>query len=183
MEDIPEQMSDWERELVGMREGKDQMFASAESPIPPGERQNFAGLRYYAPDSAYRVDARFEKFEEQDPVMIGTSTGETREMIRAGRVHFIIKGDSLQLIAYQHIPSHGSLFLPFGDETNSIETYAGGRYIDIPTESVAESLQIDFNKAYNPYCAYSEEWSCPLVPRENYLPVPIQAGEKSYARE
>ncbi len=174
-------MSDWEEVLVGEREAKDRFFSEADSPLAEEDRISFKGLAYFPPDESYRVMSRFEPFVDPDTVVLGTTTGEARKMIRAGLLHFVLRGDSLKLTAYQSVPSHESLFVPFGDETNSVETYAGGRYIDIPEEEMGGTLYLDFNKAYNPYCAYNEGWSCPLVPRENYLPVPVQAGEKAYA--
>lgn len=176
------QFSGWQERIVEGRVEKDRMFAGKDSPLPEEKRSGFSGLSYYSPDISYRVDVRFERFEEKESVTIGTSTGEARKMSRVGRLHFVIGDDSLQLTAFESVPPHGSLFIPFGDESNSIQTYAGGRYIDLPVDLLESTSQLDFNEAYNPYCAYSEDWSCPLVPRENYLPVPIQAGEKAYAK-
>ncbi|MGE3801981.1 MAG: DUF1684 domain-containing protein [Candidatus Kapaibacterium sp.] len=176
------EFSAWQERIIEGREEKDRMFAGKDSPLPEEMRSGFSGLSYYPPDITYRVDVRFERFEEKEEVTIGTSTGKARQMSRVGRLHFVIGNDSLQLTAFESVPPHGSLFIPFGDESNSIQTYAGGRYIDLSVDLLESTSQLDFNEAYNPYCAYSEAWSCPLVPRENYLPVPIQAGEKAYAK-
>ena len=170
----------WEKELEKVREEKDRMFTGEESPLSAKEQGHFSGLAYFPPDSSYRVRIRFEEFEQPDTIIMGTTTGEARVMVRAGLLHFTLAEKPLKLTAFRSIPSHGSLFLPFGDETNGNQTYEGGRYIDLNEETVEADSLLDFNNAYNPYCAYNEGWSCPIVPRENFLPISILAGEKVY---
>ncbi len=107
-----------------------------------------------------------------------TSTGDEALFFRFGRIHFLVNGTQQTLTLYE-APGHGELFLPFGDATNGRETYGGGRYLEVyPVEN--GKYQVDFNLAYNPYCAYSDAWSCPIPPAENRLSVKIEAGEKKY---
>jgi len=114
--------------------------------------------------------------------MIATSTGTRQAYMRYGAFTFEIEGRSLKLIVYKSAEDHPysrSLFIPFSDETSGRETYAAGRYLDLE-EQGGDDYELDFNMAYNPYCAYSEEYTCPLPPAENKLSVRILAGEKNY---
>jgi uncharacterized protein (DUF1684 family) len=113
--------------------------------------------------------------------MMATSTGTRQAYLRSGAFTFEIEGRSLKLIVYKSTedPYARSLFIPFSDETSGRETYAAGRYLDIE-EQAGDDYELDFNMAYNPYCAYSEEYTCPIPPVENKLPVKILAGEKNY---
>lgn len=117
-----------------------------------------------------------------------TNTTRTPEYVKYGELHFDLQGRRFLLNIYQNIELiktegyEDYLFLPFSDETNGVETYGGGRYIDAAIPE-GDSLTIDFNKAYNPYCAYNEKYSCPIVPRQNYLNTRIEAGVKMFKKE
>ncbi|KKN22254.1 hypothetical protein LCGC14_0917080 [marine sediment metagenome] len=159
-----------------------------ESPLPDRYRKNFETLDFFAPDTTYVVDAKFVRTPESLPFLMPTTTDRTSKEVVYGIVHFELNGKQRQLEVYQNeelMKKEGYLdylFLPFTDETNDTETYAGGRYIDlrIPDSDV---IRIDFNKAYNPYCAYNKKYSCPIVPGVNALDTEVRAGVKAFAPE
>ncbi len=168
-------------ELEAERAAKDAFFRShPASPIPPEERQHFASLEYYPPNPALRFVVRLERIEPPEPLSIPTSTGDEEHYERIGYVSFEVEGQPVRLAVYRSV-ANGSLFIPFRDATSGTETYGGGRYLE-PIPLGDDKLLLDFNRAYNPYCAYSDEWSCPLPPPENWLKVPIRAGEKAYRK-
>lgn len=168
------------------REEKDIEFAdSLSSPFTPEERAHFHGFHYFDPDPAFVIPASFKVDTTSAVFKMPTTTNRTPEYRIYGYLDFIIAGSNCRLTAYQNMafiehPEYGGLlFVPFTDETNGLQSYGAGRYIDIPIPN-ADTLMLDFNTAYNPYCAYAERWSCPLVPFENHLDLRITAGEKKY---
>jgi uncharacterized protein (DUF1684 family) len=182
-----------ERALADFRAQRDTLFRThPQSPIPPADRPAFTGLRYFAPDPRYRFRSRLEPTAEGDLVEIetGGEDGVIRYR-RAGSVSFTLDGAACRLTAFSLVGYGGGFFLPFRDATSGKETYGGGRYLfdtikntdglalDLTAGSPA--ITIDFNFAYNPSCAYDARWACPLAPRENWLPVPVRAGEKLFA--
>lgn len=144
---------------------------------PIEDRQNFTGLNYYPPDPAFRYTLLLHRAEPV-PITFQTSTGDERVYYRVGTVEFEVDGQPAQLAIYKS-EDYDELFLPFRDATSGTETYGAGRYLE-PVELANGELLVDFNLAYNPYCAYSDNFSCPLPPVENWLKVPIRAGEKNY---
>lgn len=177
----------WESKQI--RHQKDQFFAtSPDAPIPPGERGQFQGLRYFEPDLSYRVEAELSYFDDQEEVQLGTTSGRLRRYYRSGEARFRLEGQDCRLTFYKPItppdydgPEITSLFLPFRDATTGQESYGAGRYLEVEEESADNGrLVIDFNLAYSPWCAYNELYSCVLPPEENRLPVPVRAGERSY---
>lgn len=162
------------------REQKDQYFrANPYSPIAIEKRVNFTGLNYYPVDVAMRLTLPLERAAEPAPLTIQTNTGEERPFRRIGTVTFEVEGQPATLAIYQG-QDHDDLFVPFRDATSGGETYGAGRYLE-PEELADGNILLDFNAAYNPFCAYSDDFSCPLPPAENHLTVPIRAGEKSYS--
>lgn len=160
---------------------------SANSPLTPEQKKEFEGLRFYPIDTTWEVEAAWEQIPDALPVMLETNTSEIPPESGGQRpyllLHFEREGQQFELTAYQLLDPMGfpeadtPLFLPFGDETNGISTYDGGRYLDIPyPEPGATYLSIDFNRAYHPYCAYNPKYVCPLVPTENVLSGPVRAG-------
>ncbi|MEM6261051.1 MAG: DUF1684 domain-containing protein [Bacteroidota bacterium] len=143
----------------------------------------FPGLVFFPGDTAYRVAATLVPSQDTLPFLIPTSNPERpKEFVRYGYLEFELHGDSLRLAVYR-LRRNGkvfgtSLFLPFNDATNGSTTYGGGRYLDLPLPKPGELVTIDFNRAYHPYCAYSDGWSCPIPPAENRLEVAVEAGEK-----
>jgi uncharacterized protein len=172
----------FEQEIISLRADKDSFLRNdMDSPIPPSERSNFKGLKYFPPDEGYRVASKLERFDTPKPTFIATSTGTRQSYLRYGAFIFHIQGKNLKLFVYKSAEdAHAhSLFVPFSDESSAHETYAAGRYLDLE-EQGGEDYELDFNMAYNPYCAYSEDYTCPIPPAENKLPVKILAGEKNY---
>ena len=172
----------FEQELLSLRVDKDSFLGNdIDSPIPLSERSNFKGLKYFPPDERFRFTSKLERFDRPKPIMIATSTGTRQAYLRYGAFIFEIEGRTLKLIAYKSAedPHARSLFVPFSDQTSGRETYAAGRYLDLE-EQGGDDYELDFNMAYNPYCAYNEEYTCPVPPVENKLPVRILAGEKNY---
>ncbi|WP_254768613.1 DUF1684 domain-containing protein [Salinilacihabitans rarus] len=178
-------MSDqWRARLLEARERKDEYFGgNPHSPIPDDERDSFDGLDYFEPDERYRFELPLSEHEEKETVVVGTSTGTEREYVRWGEFRFDLDGEELSLQAYKGDPDEERLWVPFRDATSGEETYGAGRYLDLePDSHRTESGEwlLDFNEAYNPTCAYSDVYECPLPPTENWLDVPVEAGEKRY---
>lgn len=172
-----EQQSFYIDTIEADRAEKDRFFRS--SPYSPIEdRVSFSGLDYYPPDPALRFKLTLEEAEQVEELTIQTNTDDEQLYHRIGTVAFEVEGQAAQLAIYQS-PDHEGLFLPFRDATSGQETYGAGRYLE-PVELGGGKLLVDFNLAYNPFCAYSEHYSCPLPPLENWLNVPIRAGEKAY---
>jgi uncharacterized protein (DUF1684 family) len=172
----------FEQEVLSLRVDKDSFLRNdMDSPIPLVARSSFKGLNYFPPDQAYSVSSKLERFDKPKPVVMATSTGTRQAYVRYGTLTFEIKGTNLKLVVYKSAedPYSRSLFAPFSDATSGKETYASGRYLDLE-EQGGNDYELDFNMAYNPYCAYSEEYTCPIPPAENKLPVKILAGEKNY---
>lgn len=112
--------------------------------------------------------------------------GSNQQYFRFARLTFELKGDDFELYAYRNVDpsqkgSNNPLFIPFYDKSNGKSTYGGGRYLDVKMDNVDDSLVLDFNKAYNPYCAYNDQFACPVPPEENRLNVSITAGEKDFS--
>jgi uncharacterized protein len=175
-------MDRFEQDLTELRQEKDRFFKSdPDSPIPPEHRVAFKGLNYYPPERSYKVPTRLERFDKPEPIFITTSTGSRQSYIKYGMFEFEIKGTSLRLIVYKSAedPFARSLFVPFSDETSGSETYGSGRYLDLE-EQGGDDYELDFNMAYNPYCAYNHQYTCPIPPKQNRLPIKILAGERKY---
>jgi len=167
--------------IAAQRAAKDQFFvASAESPIPADLRQEFLPLSYFPIDESYLAAAMLTASERAPAMEMPTSTGQRRLMRRAGTLKFSLKNTPLELTAFveAEAPDMNRLFVPFGDLTNGTETYAAGRYIDLD-RSPSGLYEVDFNRAYHPYCFYNPTYDCPYPPSENRLQLPIRAGERS----
>jgi hypothetical protein len=158
---------------------------SLKSPLTNEDRLQFEGLDFFPIDEKYIIKAKFVKLKRQKPFEMPTTTERKPNYIKFGELHFDMDSKKLVLTVYKNIDLSKRkgfkdyLFLPFLDETNGIETYGGGRYLDMKTPKSKE-VTIDFNKAYNPYCAYNDKYSCPIVPLENELTVEIKAGVKKF---
>ncbi len=173
--------------VSGIQKERDQkdieMLTGEKSPIPDEEKATFKKLNYYEPNPEYRIEANFKRFDQATRFLMKTTTERLPEYSLYGVMNFKLKGKEYTLNVYQNIelakkPGFEKyLFLPFNDETNGIETYGGGRFLDL-SETGEDAFVIDFNLAYNPYCAYNHKYSCPIPPSENNLEVMIKAGEK-----
>ena len=164
-------------ELELMRKEKDAFFRdSHHSPLLPEQQTDFAGLNYFPENPDLRLEIEVERFPEQEQIQIQTNTGDVQTYTRYGRFSFEVEGEEAALTIYEN---ENGYFLPFADSLAGSDTYGAGRYIE-PSRLADGRFEVDFNEAYNPYCAYNEMWSCPLTPPENRLKVPIRAGEKVF---
>lgn len=164
-------------DLTAYRMEKDQFFGRhPQSPLTPDQRQNFTGLQYFPENDELRLEVEVELFKDQESMQMQTSTGGVQTYVRHGRFKFQVEGEDAELTIYQN--EHG-YFLPFVDSLAGRETYPAGRYLE-PEALPGNRFFVDFNLAYNPFCAYNEMWSCPITPAENRLKVPIRAGEKLF---
>jgi len=178
------EISEWKAYLEMEREEKDRFFAQHwQSPIPPEDRLRFKGLAYYPPDPAYRLELELHEHEEKETLTMEMSQGSAREFLRWGEFRFNIGSEECTLQAYKGGSEEEGLFVLFRDATSGVETYGAGRYLDLDPDrdcTPEGKWILDLNKAYNPWCAYSEAYTCPFVPLENWLKVPLRAGEKTY---
>jgi uncharacterized protein (DUF1684 family) len=172
--------ADYVKQLQETRAAKDAAFRNAsDSPIPRDKLDQLLPLSYFPPDPDYIVPASLKLAPERDIVDMPTSTGEMRKEERVGLLEFTLKGQPLTLSAFVEAGSRdvNRLFVPFRDLTSGTETYQAGRYLDL--ERTPTGLyNIDFNRAYHPFCYYSSKFDCPYPPRENRLSVPVRAGER-----
>ena len=158
---------------------------ASKSPLKPKDLKVFKGLEFFPIDSLFVVEAQLKRTPNSSFFDMKTTTKRVTKERIFGILSFTINKESYKLNVYQGATDSNSdsetdyLFLPFLDATNGIETYGGGRYIDL-TIPESNQITIDFNKSYNPYCAYNEKFSCPIVPRENYLSLKVNAGVKRF---
>jgi uncharacterized protein len=157
------------------------------SPLTKQDQKTFKSLDFYPVDMQYCVTAKFKRTPNEKPFNMATTTGRQVRYVKYGEVSFTLGGKQYKLNIYQS-PELAKLqeykdylFLPFTDDTNGEGSYAGGRYIDIKIPA-GDTLQIDFNRAYNPYCAYNHDYSCPIPPPENSLATTVKAGVKEYKK-
>lgn len=156
-----------------------------ESPLKEKDLKEFEALHFYPVDLKMCVEAQFVRTANEKPFAMPTSGTRTPLYVKYGEVLFSINGKNLKLNIYRNIELakmekyKNHLFLPFTDLTSGIGSYGGGRYIDLEIPK-GKTIEIDFNKAYNPYCAYNEKYSCPIPPKENDLPIEIIAGVKKF---
>ena len=164
-------------ELADFRKMKDEYYKNdPQSPLTHEQRSRFGGLKYFSENENLRLEMDLEKFPEQEKIQMQTSTGDVQSYTRYGRLKFSVEGQDAELTLFA---SHHGYFLPFVDSQAGEVTYGAGRYLD-PEQLPNGKFLIDFNLAYNPYCAYNEAYSCPIPPAENRLTVAIQASEKNF---
>jgi uncharacterized protein (DUF1684 family) len=163
--------------LEEFRRGKDDFFThDPNSPLTPAQRDDFHGLNYFPENPALRFEIELKPFTQQENVQLPTSTGDVKTYTRHARLSFPVDGQEVELTLFNS--PHG-FFLLFVDSLAGSDTYGAGRYLE-PEELPNGKLLVDFNLAYNPYCAYNDIWNCPIPPAENRLAVPIRAGEKVF---
>ncbi|WP_439153183.1 DUF1684 domain-containing protein [Winogradskyella sp.] len=173
--------TDWQKEMNA--DFKD----ATKSPLKDKDRKKFTGLDFYKFDSTYVVKATLKRTPDAKPFKMKTTTERRPDYVQYGVVTFTLKGKEFQLSIYQNLGLldeegyEDYLFLPFLDDTNGNGSYSGGRYTEARIPE-GDTLIIDFNTAYNPYCAYNEKYSCPIVPRENYIATEIEAGVKDFKK-
>jgi uncharacterized protein len=168
------------QELLEFRSRKDAFFASSQSPLPAELKAEFKNLNYFGFDPQFVFQPTLQISQAFEHVMMETSSGVRKSFVRAGTLEFEVNGETACLTAYSNPESEDQeLFIPFRDASSGTQTYGSGRYLD--SELLSDgTVMLDFNLVYNPYCAYSDGWSCPIPPLENWLSVPILAGEKTY---
>ena len=168
--------------LWEFRREKDSFFRSAQSPLSAASRADFQGLQYFPEKAELRLSVLLERDAAREAVLMATSTGSERVYERLGWVTFSVDGVAARLALYaaEGDQQPEEAFVPFRDATNGMETYGSGRYVE--AELAGDMATLDFNLAYNPYCAYADRWSCPIPPKENWLEVPIRAGELGFER-
>ena len=178
---IPE----WNEMIKQERKQKGMFFSSHhQSPIPFEERQQFKGLDYYPPAPDFLFELEIHEHEEKKVLKIEDTQGNERTFLRWGEFRFKIGDKECSLQAYKSDQEEERLFVPFRDETSGKETYGAGRYLDLDYEqhhTPDGKWILDFNSAYNPWCAYSDAYACPFVAPENWLNVAVRAGEKKYS--
>jgi len=163
---------------------KQDFLKESNSPLKENDLQN---LHFYDADSTYKVIAEVEILKNEKVFKMPTYDGTSKEFYRYAKISFILDEKTTTMTLYKSValssnPAYKDLlFLPFTDETNNKETYGGGRYIDLSSKEIINNrIEVDFNKAYNPYCAYSDGYRCPVPPEENDLQLEIKAGERLY---
>jgi len=166
--------------IATVRAEKDVFFKyNSESPFA-NNSESFKGLNYFQPDPDYKVNARLTLSDKKEVITLGTNDSLTKAYKNFGIAEFELGGKTNHLLILEmYEPLDGKLFLAFADQTSAEETYGAGRYLDVEY-SGDDFLTLDFNLAYNPYCAYVEGYSCPFPPPDNLLETPIKAGEKIY---
>lgn len=166
---------------------REEFLKSTGSPL---KREDLSFLRFYAANPKFRLLASFQPTPEAEPFTMATTDGKRAAYVKYGIVSFNVNGKPYKLSVYQSLtlikmPDYKDyVFIPFRDGTSGKETYGGGRYLDFRLKDFQDGrVMVDFNKAYNPYCAYADGYSCPIPPRENHLEVRLEAGEKIYGKE
>jgi len=171
---------DYEQTVLQNRVQRDMQMREKESVLPPARREAFRGLNFYEVDPTYRYVLPLRRFSSPDTVLIPESTGGVRPQARVGTVTVPLPQGRKELVVFrgEGDTPRGRLWIPFADSTNQYATYKGGRYVDLQsTES--DSVVVDFNRAYNPTCAYNPDFACPLPPPQNRIDAPVPAGEKT----
>ena len=174
----PEDTRDYAQRIASERTEKDQSFSQKDDPIPQSKKASLLPLAYFPIDPAYDVPASLTPSDDQTIIDMPTSTGAPRKMRKAGTLTFSLKGQPLSITAFYDLtgsPEHLSVM--FSDMTSGTETYAAGRYLDLDRNPQG-IYELDFNRAYHPYCYYNATYECPYPPPENRLKIPIRAGER-----
>ncbi len=160
--------------LERFRTEKDDFYrTSPHSPLNADQKRSFHGLRYFPENTDVDLEVELEEFPIKQEIEMQTTTGDVQTYERFGRFRLTVDGQEAWMTVYRN---ESGYFLPFVDSQAGEQTYGAGRYLE-PVELGGTRFRIDFNLAYNPYCAYNELWSCPITPAENRVKVPIRAGE------
>ena len=177
--DLKEQ-SPYSQKVLRYRDSMDAVFYSGSNKILPKEAIATDGkLNYFLPDESYRVQAQFIPIKNGEVFKMKTNTDRLPEYRKYGKLSFTIQNQNLVLTLYQNVEQPEYLFCPFKDKTNGKQSYGAGRFLDFEEKDL-ENMVLDFNYAYNPYCAYNSNFSCPIPPLENHLEIALMAGEKAW---
>lgn len=177
---------DYSKEILQERKEKNDFLKSGDGSPFASLTGEFRGLKYFEPDLRYRINARLIPIEDKKVSVLQTSDGLEQKYLEYAYATFDLEEKENKLLILEVMemgPQRGKLFLAFADKTSGKETYGAGRYLDIKKVPAATTTVLDFNQAYNPYCAYNDSYSCPFPPAENVLKVAIRAGEKVYHNE
>ncbi|AWW29831.1 DUF1684 domain-containing protein [Echinicola strongylocentroti] len=175
---------DYRETVVSERERQYKFLRyNEESPLTDKQKLGFDSLSCFPIDEKYKVRARLVPLQERQVLEIPMTDGTLESYVKHSYADFELGGESCRLLLLQAVdePDPKNFFLPFADETSGESTYGGGRYLNLRQDGM-NSITIDFNLAYNPYCAYNPDFACPIPPKENILSVPITAGEKNYLK-
>jgi uncharacterized protein (DUF1684 family) len=175
----PDDPKDYAARIAAGRKAKDDSFSASDDPIPNASHTTFLPLAYFPIDPDYNVAASLKRIDDATVYELPTSTGGADKFRRVGTLEFVLKGQALKLTAF--VPASARsvdrLFVPFSDLTSGTETYSAGRFLDLDRTGT-DIYELDFNKAYIPYCYYNPTYECPYPPKENRLKVPVRAGER-----
>ena len=160
-------------------EDKHRFFETSQASPFVQKDQAYVPIKYFSPNPEYKINATLTRFTTRETLALGNSDGSQTKYLKFAQANFKIKGQKYSLLILKALGFGGQYLTAFVDETSGRSTYGGGRYLDISIGK-SDKIEIDFNKAYNPYCAYFDDFLCPLPPRENFLKVAIEAGEKNY---
>lgn len=176
----PDDDADYAKQIEDARAEKDRVFAADPETIPEAKRATLLPLKYFPVDPAFRVPASLKLSDDRPVFDMPTSTGTNRKMQRVGVLEFTLQGMPMSLEAFVEAGTQQitSLFVPFADVTTGTDTYSAGRYLDLKPTTTGYYV-IDFNRAYNPTCAYNPTWECPYPPASNRLKIAVRAGEKA----
>ena len=175
----PEEPKEYAAKIAADRAAKDAAFTRENDPVPQNRKAELLPLGYFPIDPDYNVPAALKEINDPTIIEMTTSTGGADKFRRVGTLEFTLKGQALKLTAFSPAASRTAdrLFVPFSDLTSGTETYAAGRFLDIDRTATG-IYELDFNRAYFPYCYYSPTWECPYPPAEKRLKVPVRAGER-----
>lgn len=172
---------DWKDEVSAERRGRNELYVGPDSPFSPESRKSFQGLRWWPIDERFRqTHVKLERYRVPIAGRLGSTGGDALAMLEIGVFSFDLVGVPCRLLAYEPAPGEVDetyILIPFRDATTGKETYGAGRYLDVEP-SADDVFVLDFNRAYHPYCAYDDQWSCTLPPQENKLTVRVEAGER-----
>lgn len=171
--------NEYKKEIADFRADREDFFETSSASPFLEEEIPIGTFDYFKVSSSYKVNGKIERFTERKVLTLGNSDGTKTNFLRFGMVRFKVRDTEQTLVILKALGFGNNYLLAFGDLTSGESTYGGGRYIDVQIGK-SDQLIIDFNKAYNPYCAYIPDYTCPLPPRENFMNVAIEAGEKDY---
>ena len=172
---------DYIQTIEQVREETDEFMRTSDASPFATMESRYQGLKYFDPNPEYKVTADFIRLADSPIMQLVTSDGKDRSYRRIAFVDFRLRNRNHRLVVLESTEEETvSRFIPFADSSSGEDTYGGGRYLDVEQLPENNRIELDFNLAYNPYCAYSEAFSCPLPPADNFLAVPVLAGEKNY---
>lgn len=171
----------WRKSVEDERAGRGAFYLGKDTPLSIESRERFHGLQWFALDARFRVrSAKLRRHEAPIAGRVGATGLDAVAMLEVGELRFELLGKSVRLFAYSPTPGASDedyILVPFRDETSGKETYGAGRYLDVEPDA-RDEYELDFNRAYHPYCAHDDAWACTLPPPENKLPLRVEAGER-----